>query len=87
MLGAYEANEKLLIPANVAHLKLPGYIRFANDNIDIIEETLDGKGTFHASQSVIFVTPDVTNEEAPMQVEFSKKVQKIPQELQILKQA
>ena len=87
LLDVYEANEKSSIPANVAHLNLPGYIRFANDSIDIIEETLDGKGTFHASQSAIFVTPDETNEEASMQVEFSKKVQKIPQELQILKQA
>ena len=87
LLDAYEANEKLVIPANIAHLKLPGYIRFANDNIDINEETLDGKGTFHASQSAIFVRPDTTNDEASMQVEFSRKSRKIPQELQELKQA
>ena len=88
LLDAYEANEKLFIPANIAHLNLPGYIRFANNNIDINEETLDRKGTFHESQSAIFVRPDITNEEAPMQVEFSsRKAQKIPQELQELKQA
>lgn len=31
-----------------------GYIRYANDNIDISEETLDGTGTFNASQTVAF---------------------------------
>ena len=47
------------IPRRFELKEMPSYIRFANDNIDITEETLSGKGTFHASQTVAFVPPVV----------------------------
>ena len=53
-----------VVPRNFEGKQMPGYIRFANDNIDINEETLSGKGTFHASQTAAFLTPaDETHEE------------------------
>ena len=36
------------------NLKSEHFVHFAADNIDIIEETLDGKGTFHATQIVAY---------------------------------
>ena len=45
---------EVYIPLNFVNASLPGYIMYANDNIDINEETLDGKGTFHASQAAAF---------------------------------
>ena len=50
----YFDNGRVFIPQNFVNVKLPGYIMYANDNIDINEETLDGKGTFHASQTAAF---------------------------------
>ncbi|KAK1904890.1 Phosphomethylpyrimidine synthase [Dissostichus eleginoides] len=50
----YFDNGRVFIPQNVVNAKLPGYIMYANYNIDINEETLDGKGTFHASQTAAF---------------------------------
>lgn len=40
----YFENGKVFVPLNFVGAKLPGYIMYANDNIDINEETLDGKG-------------------------------------------
>lgn len=54
ILKQYFDNDNVLIPHNFMSAKLPGYIRYANDNIDINEETLDGIGTFHASQTAAF---------------------------------
>ncbi len=39
------------MPDNLVKLK---FVQFAADNIDIIEETIDGKGTFHATQIAAF---------------------------------
>ena len=50
----YFENGEVYIPLNFVNASLPGYITYANDNIDINEETLDGKGTFHASQTAAF---------------------------------
>ncbi|MES9882794.1 MAG: hypothetical protein ABW185_18150, partial [Sedimenticola sp.] len=45
------ANDDVPMPVNIE----PGqFVQFAADNIDIIEETLDGKETFHATQMVAF---------------------------------
>ena len=48
------AHGNITIPSNFSEDNLQGYVRYANDNIDINEETLDGKGTFHASQTAAF---------------------------------
>ena len=36
------------------HLLEGNFVKFAADNIGIIEETLDGKETFHATQMAAF---------------------------------
>lgn len=68
VLARYVEQNNTIIPLNFAQATYQGYIRYANDNIDIIEETLDGQGSFHASQSAAFrrsipgekiITPDV----------------------------
>ena len=88
VLKRYEENGHIFIPSNITNLRLPGYIRFANDNIDINEETLDEKGTFHASQSAMFLSPVADDEEPPMNVKFKPdRKAKVPQEFQLLKEA
>ena len=47
----FEQNGNLFIPENINPSR---FLQFAADNIDIIEETLDGKGTFHGTQMAIF---------------------------------
>ena len=50
-LQSFEDNGNVSVPLNIE----PGkFVQFSADNIDIIEETLDGKGTFHATQMVAF---------------------------------
>ena len=39
------------IPPNLVEGR---FLQFSADNIDIIEETLDGQGTFHATQVISF---------------------------------
>ena len=39
------------IPSNIEHVK---FCQYAADNIDLIEETFDGMGTFHATQMVVY---------------------------------
>ena len=88
VLERYEKNGHIFIPSNIINLRLPGYIRFANDNIDINEETLDRKGTFHASQFAMFLSPVADDEEQPMNVKFKPdRKAKVPQEFQHLKEA
>lgn len=60
VLQRYEDQGQVIIPLNFMHTALPGYLRYANDNIDINVESLDGKGSFHASQTAAFRrnTPD-----------------------------
>lgn len=44
-------NECVYIPKGMVPNR---FLQFAADNIDIIEETLDGKDTFHATQIAVF---------------------------------
>ncbi|XP_033099106.1 uncharacterized protein LOC117102801 isoform X1 [Anneissia japonica] len=46
----YRINDNTIIPSNLTKNQ---FFQFAADNIDIIEETLDGTGTFHATQMVV----------------------------------
>ena len=41
----------MLVPSNLVENQ---FVQFAADNIDIIEDVLDGKGTFHATQCAAF---------------------------------
>ncbi len=60
-LDQYSENGNMPIPTNIA----PGhFFQFSADNIDIIEETLDGRGTFHATQMVAFQRAVANTEEA-----------------------
>ena len=50
-LQSFVDNDNVSVPLNIEPNK---FFQFSADNIDIIEETLDGKGTFHATQMVAF---------------------------------
>ena len=50
VITRYQNNGNIMIPRNFSHGTQRGYLRFSGDNIDIIEETLSGTGTFHATQ-------------------------------------
>ena len=52
-------NGNFPVPPNLLEGK---FLQFAADNIDIIEETLDGKGTFHATQMVAFQRGEPTGQ-------------------------
>lgn len=47
----------MIVPSNIIKRHLGGgFIQAAADNIDFIEETLDGKGTTHATSAVLYQT-------------------------------
>ena len=50
-LSRYTANNNVFIPENIVPDR---FVQFAADNLDILEETLDGKGTFHVTQMAAF---------------------------------
>ena len=50
-LEDFHANGKISIPSNIVSGR---FFQFAADNIDVIENTLDGKRTFHATQMLMF---------------------------------
>ena len=53
ILDRYEKNDNVYIPYEIAPYS-PGRIILAScDNIDILEETLDGKNTFHVETWMI----------------------------------
>ena len=55
VLQRYRESGNVFVPRNFTGTTDPaGYIRFAVDNIDINEETLNGMGTFHATQVAAF---------------------------------
>ena len=51
LIDDLEHNDFVPVPTNIAK---DTFCQFAADNIDILEETLDGKDTFHATQMVVF---------------------------------
>ena len=59
---------------------LPGCIWYANDNIDINEETVNGKGTFHASQTVAFRRRVLNKEPSEINIPYNQaRSLKVPQ--------
>ena len=50
-LSRFADNNNTFIPKNLIHGR---FTQFAADNLDIIEETLDSKGTFHVTQMAAF---------------------------------
>ena len=49
----YKQNSNVIIPTGFSNGSYSGYIKYANDNFVLNEETLDGKGTFHSSQTAV----------------------------------
>ena len=60
---------------------------YANDNIDINEETLDGKGTFHASQTAAFRRSDPQDTVSKLKLSRTNKTVEIPPQIFELKDA
>ena len=54
ILNKYEDNGYIYIPNEIYSYEKGGLIICSADNIDVLEETLDGKNTFHATQMVIW---------------------------------
>jgi hypothetical protein len=76
---------QITVPSNLVEGRL---LQFAADNIDdIIEETLDGKGTFHATQLVAFQRGATTGQHAQVLPLGRKSTLNIPVESQQLKHA
>lgn len=50
-LDRFKANDNPPVPDNLVPFQ---FVQFAADNVDILEETLDGKGTFHGMQMAAF---------------------------------
>ena len=66
-LEKYKEHDNIFIPTNI---QAGHFAQYAADNIDILEETLDGKNTFHATQMVVWQrgpTRDVSQELFPIQ--------------------
>lgn len=58
-LERFKANDNVVVPRSLT----PGrFLQFAGDNINILEETLDGKGQFNATQIVAFQDADANTE-------------------------
>jgi hypothetical protein len=54
-LERYKSNNNVVVPPNLVH---GDFIQFAADNINILEETLDGKGQFNGTQCAAFQIGD-----------------------------
>ena len=52
-LASYE-EDGVFIPRAFKEVPLNGYVKYGNDNVDKNIDTLDGKGSFHGSQTVAF---------------------------------
>ena len=50
-LTRFSANGNIFVPETLVPER---FVQFAADNLDILEETLDGKGTFHVTQMAAF---------------------------------
>ncbi|KAL8568978.1 hypothetical protein ACOMHN_038502 [Nucella lapillus] len=57
-----------MIPRNFQRGTGKGYERYANDNIDILEETLSGTGKFHPSQYIAL------RHKAPLETEMDIQI-------------
>ena len=77
----FQANDNTPIPENLVNGQ---FLQFAADNIDILEETLDGKGTFHATQMAVFQygpPKQLTPKEVSSTIKRDRALREIPPEL------
>ncbi len=78
----FESNGKLFVPDNLVKSR---FVQFAADNIDIAEETVDGKGTFHATQMAAFQRGPPAKLEQPRPIDGSDRtLGGLPHELNAL---
>ena len=77
-LERFKANNNTYIPETLVPDR---FIQFAADNLDLLEETLDGKGTFHVTQMIVFQRGP-KNESKPVNSAISrnKSLKNIPPE-------
>lgn len=69
-----------VIPKNFVPNK---FIHFTADNIDILDESLDGKNTFHATQMAAYQRGDNRNQDALAEIEKpTAEILKVPEILQ-----
>ena len=84
-LEVLKSNDNIQIPTRIEH---DSFVQFAADNIDLIEETLDGKGTFHATQMIAIQRSTNTQLQDDDELPIGKaKSLSVPDELHKLKVA
>ena len=75
-LSEFEKNDNTFIPRGIVPNK---FVQFTADNLDMLEETLDGKGTFHVTQMAAFQTgPGVPTSVEGTSIGRSKSLKKVP---------
>ena len=78
-IDRFRRNGNVFVPANL----VPGrFVQFSCDNFDIIEETLDGKGTFHVTQMAAFQRgPERNTVQVPTVIGNDRSLKNMPEEM------
>ncbi len=78
-IDRFRRNGNVFVPANLVPEL---FVQFSCDNFDIIEETLDGKGTFHVTQMAAFQRgPERDTVQVPTVIGKDKSLKSIPEEM------
>ena len=83
-LEDFHQNGNVSIPSNIQSGK---FFQFVADNIDIIEDTLDGKETFHATQMAIFQNTQISQSTENVLPILPEKTLKVPREFHEVQKA
>ena len=79
MVEKFKANGNIFVPSELVSDR---FVHFAGDNLDIIEETLDGKGTFHVTSMAAFQRgPKQVNQQTGSKISRKKALGSVPEEL------
>ncbi len=76
-LSRFSSNGNVVVPVNLNKGK---FVQYAADNIDINEETLDGSGTFHATQMVAFQRGPPRVEDTVLPISNTRVITSVPKE-------
>lgn len=90
VLQRYRDNNKVFVPCNFPGASSTDCNHYAIDNIDMNEETLSGKGTFHATQCTALRRSSANEQQSNLQIPITstrKLALEIPSELHELQQA
>ncbi|MES9884488.1 MAG: hypothetical protein ABW185_26890, partial [Sedimenticola sp.] len=74
-LSRFSSNGNVVVPVNLNKGK---FVQYAADNIDINEETLDGSGTFHATQMVAFQRGPPRVEDTVLPISNTRVITSVP---------